>query len=138
MTRQVAVLVLTAFSLTNISAALSETFALADGQQVEGDIINITGNTLIIRRDEGGMLPLGRKDIASVGVNTSDQKVIEGKFHDWKAGAYTLQLGERLVTLQDGLVLSIKEMGKSEVQVPAQPETKSVPPATPQLERAPL
>ena len=90
-----------------IGAVRAESFALNDGMEFEGQIIQGTANSVIIRSDSGSLIPLAYNKIATVRVTVDGGEVIEGGLLSWNAGVYTLRVGERIVGVQNGRIASV-------------------------------
>jgi RNase P/RNase MRP subunit p29 len=85
--------------------ASAASFVLADGETIEGAIVDATHNTIVIRRAAGGMrqIPIGR--LRRVRVTTADGQTLSGSFHGWQDGHTAIVVGSDVVwTEQDQVV----------------------------------
>lgn len=118
MNRQVSALFFVAIVSTTVhgvSEARAETFGLADGLQIEGKIVEVSGNTLIIQRENGGMLPLTRGDISWVRIRLPDLQIVEGQFDGWEDGVYILRQDQHLIAVHDGGVVSATKITEPQI-----------------------
>lgn len=78
-----------------------------DDKEFQGEMIAAGINTVTIDDKDGGYTIVPRKDVRAVQIDVRDGDVLEGAFHDWRDGLCILQVGDRLIGVQDGLVTFI-------------------------------
>ncbi len=99
-----------AFSLAVAPAAAhAETFFVDDGTVVEGTVLRSLGNTLTIKRDDGGMdqLPLGSID--RVEIVADDGALITGGLAWWAAQIYVVVTSDGIIEVKDGVIKKVSD-----------------------------
>lgn len=81
-------------------------FVLNDGMYFEGEVIQGTGNSIIIKSESGSLIPLAYNKIATVSLLVDGNRAIEGSLLSWENGVYILRAGERIIGVQDGSIIS--------------------------------
>ena len=96
-----------AFLLALPHSAFSDTFILDTGERLEGSIAMSSSNSVFIARADGFVRPTIYQEIVEVIIDIDDPTLAEvrGRLLDWKDGVYTVQMGEKLLNVQDGVVL---------------------------------
>jgi hypothetical protein len=79
---------------------------MENGEQVVGRIASIHDGRLELRRATGGMQTLPVSEIAGIVVRGPDGHLTEGEFVGWAAGVHELRVGDRLLKVQDGVVIA--------------------------------
>ncbi len=114
-----------AFSLVAAPAgAQAETFFIEDGTVVEGSILRSLGNTVTIKRDEGGMfqLPLGAIDRIEIAADNGE--LVTGSLAWWAANVYVVVTSEGLVEIKDGVIKKVSETGQTPSAVVEEPRSE--------------
>lgn len=89
------------------TAADAATFTLRDGTRVEGEIVHVTRNTLMLRlMPGGGLKQLSRHELQSVTIVTDAEGTVEGSLESWKDGVYEIQADGRLLKLRNQQVVA--------------------------------
>jgi hypothetical protein len=101
-------------ALVSSAAALREAaadlFTLENGEQLEGTIVHATRNTIIIRRDIGGIRQVRAEDLTEVAITASDGGLLVGQLLGWADGVYELSSNDRVLRVQDGAVIAATEI----------------------------
>ena len=92
------------------AGAEAATFTLQDGSAIEGEIVHVTRNTLMLRLANGGLKQLSRHDLKSVAVTTAADGTVEGSLESWKDGVYEIQSDGRLLKLKNREVVAESEL----------------------------
>ena len=92
-----------------IPQAAAETFALTNGQVINGTVVRSLGNTISIKNDGAGMLQVPIPDVQRVEIPTKDGVVVSGRLVDWSEGVYRLTTvqGWVEVHVEDGVAVAI-------------------------------
>src|SRR5690606_14742356 len=85
--------------------AQAERFVLSSGETVEGTIVAATRNTVVVRRSIGGMRQMATEDIAEVRFDLVEGR-LAGEFLRWADGVYELGVGDEVVRLGEGGIVS--------------------------------
>lgn len=92
--------------LATAAGAEAATFTLRDGSSVEGEIVHVTRNTLMVRLMAGGLRQLSRHDLDSVTIATDTEGAVQGSLESWKDGVYEIQADGRLLKLKNRQVVA--------------------------------
>ena len=87
--------------------ATAATFSLSNGDIIEGEIVQATRNTLVIREKIGGMRQLSRHQMESMRVETKKGQTISGPLMSWKDGVYEIEYGGRLIQVRERKIVSV-------------------------------
>ncbi len=99
-----------AFSLAVAPAAThAETFFVEDGTVVEGTVLRSLGNTLTIKRDNGGMYQLPLSLVDRVEIVADDGELIAGSLAWWAAKVYVVVTSDGLVEVKDGVIKRVSD-----------------------------
>jgi hypothetical protein len=85
--------------------ASAETFALKNGNRVEGTIVRAIGNAITIRRDDRGMYQCPLSDVDWVALTDRQGLKTQGTLEDWSKGTYFLGTEEGVVAIKDGQII---------------------------------
>ena len=99
--------VFTAILMTGgVQPALAERFILADGEVIDGTIIQATKSSIAIKRAIGSLQLVRLKRIEEVQVDRPNKSPLAGRLISWTDGVYVLDVGDKIVEVRDGVVLS--------------------------------
>jgi hypothetical protein len=84
----------------------ADTFALKDGEVVEGSIIDATRNTVIVQPAIGGMRQMSIRDIEEVRIDLAQGQRISGQLLGWADGVYQVRSGGEVIRISEGDILS--------------------------------
>lgn len=82
------------------AAIAAPRFVLEDGHAVAGVVIHATRNSLMVRRDIGGMEQIATSQISRVDVTTPEGRVLSGAFLGWRDGRLALRVDGTRVWLE--------------------------------------
>jgi hypothetical protein len=102
------------------SDILADTIGLKSGEAVEGSIIDATRNTVIVRREIGGMRQMRIQDLKEIRIDLARGQVISGQFVSWTDGVYQLRSGGEVIRISEGRILSHEPRGEATVQPPGE------------------
>lgn len=87
-------------------AVRADTIRLQSGEALEGSIVDATRNTVVVRRAIGGMRQMRIRDVAEVRVDLAEGESISGAILSWADGVHRLRVGDEVVSVRAGRVLS--------------------------------
>lgn len=105
------------------------TFSFENGDVIEGEIINATRNTVVIREKVGGMQQLSRRKLKSVRVKTKRGKVISGSLVGWQNGLYKIESAGQLIQVRDRRIVAVAPIQSQQTAVAAQTNAEAEPEA---------
>lgn len=97
-------------SAAALREAAADVFTLENGERLEGTIVHATRNTIIIRRDIGGIRQVRAEDLTEVAITASDGGLLVGQLLGWADGVYELSSNDRVLRVQDGAVIAATEI----------------------------
>ncbi|MGI9492930.1 MAG: Calx-beta domain-containing protein [Geminicoccaceae bacterium] len=103
---------------------MADSFYLTTGDVVEGEIIQATRNTVVIRSG-GSVRPAGISLIERVVLKLADGSELNGDFVGWEDGVYELRSADLLMKVRDGQILD----DGTELQVAAEQAEESQQPS---------
>ena len=99
------------FLLSTASLAEAATFKLNNGETVEGEVVHVTRNTLMVRLSTGGGLQqLSRGAVEVVQITTSSGEEVSGSLESWRDGVYEIESDDRLIQVTNKKILSAGEL----------------------------
>ena len=104
------VTILTALLLTLIPIAQAATLVITvDGEEYIGDVVSAGMNTMTIKLSDTGYKIVPLDAIARVRIDTVDGTPVEGDYLDWTDGKLVVRVGDRQVTVRDGVIDSVSD-----------------------------
>ena len=101
------------------TAGTAATFSLTNGEVIEGEIVQATRNTIVVREDTGSIRQLSRRKVESMRVETKKGQTITGPLTAWTDGTYEIEYGGRLVQVRDRRILKVVPIPQETVAVAA-------------------
>lgn len=89
------------------SATHAAMIVSTDDTEFQGEMIEAGINTLTIDDIEGGYTIVPWKDVQALEIDIQGGDKLKGNFHEWRDGVFVLQVGDRLIGVQDGSVTFI-------------------------------
>ncbi len=94
------------------SSSSAETLVVTDeGLEFVGDVIDAGVNTLTMKLGGSGYQIVPVKLIEWIRVDLANGAPIEGKLIDWSKGEMTVRVGDRDVSVRDGIITSVIDVG---------------------------
>ena len=84
----------------------ADTILLQSGEVIEGTVVDATRNTVVIRRAIGGMHQMRLRDIDKVRIDLGEGNSVTGKFLSWADDVYLMSVGDEVVRIRAGVILS--------------------------------
>jgi hypothetical protein len=114
------------------SSPSAETLVVTDeGLEYPGEVIDAGVNTLTMKLRGSGYQIVPVNSIAWIRVDLANGAPIEGKLIDWSEGEMIVRVGDRDVSVRDGVITSVIDVGVAvggpELSPPSQPAADDQP-----------
>lgn len=83
----------------------AETFALKNGNRLEGTVVRAIGNTISIRLDNQGMYQCPLSELEWVALTDRHGLITQGILEDWSEGTYFLGTEQGRIAIKNGKII---------------------------------
>ena len=113
------IIFLTSVTPPTTASHAGETYYLDDDRQIVGDLIQLTKNNVIIRRNSGGMAQFAIRDLEQIEITTDSGEVVSGRLVAFEEGVFEIEGRDRTWSIREGAIVAERSRAPDEELVSA-------------------